>query len=104
MEEFMKTAILQLDNTNRQSYIWSDDNDTLENILKTIYPDREPLDYISGDTDLVFVYDSGDYGVLNNLMNAVFDNVVTVESTECNGNIFLNSCLKLVGVSTGVSK
>ena len=100
----MKTVILQLDSTNRQSYIWSDDNDTLENILKTIYPDREPLNYISGDTDSVFVYDSGDYEVLNNLMNAVFDNVVTVESTECNRNIFLNSCLKLVGVSTGVSK
>jgi hypothetical protein len=42
--------------------------------------------------------------VLNNLMNVVFDNVVTVESTECNGNIFLNSCLEIVGVSTGVSK
>ena len=100
----MKTAILQLDNTFRHSYIWSEDNDTLENILKTIYPDRKPIDYIAGDTDAVFVYDTDDYGVLNNLMNAVFDKVVTVESTESSGEVFLDMSLKLVEVYAGVSK
>ena len=97
-EEFMKTCILQLDENYSQSYIWSEDNNTLENILKAVYPDFEERKgcYISGDANEVLLYNSQDYDVVSNLTKAVFDNVVTIKSTEFDGEVFLGSCLKIV--------
>ena len=92
----MKTCIIQLDDTANNSFVWSDDIEMLLNILKTIYPELDFDQMVSGDCEVTFIYRSNDYETLHNLVSLVFDRVIVDVSEECMGDRFHKQCIKKV--------
>jgi hypothetical protein len=87
----MKTCIIQLDSDFRESYIWSDDEDVLKNILKTVDPSLEDvLSYCQG----VYSYRTNEHNTIINLASLVFDRVAVIESRESMSRTFQKQCLK----------
>ena len=82
----MSTVFIQKDGEFEISFIWSEDIDTLKNLLSVYYEDVISYGVV------VLGYYTKDFEAIYSTCNVVFDEVLAIENDEVDGDYFVNYC------------
>ena len=86
----MSVVFIQKDEEFEISFIWSEDIDTLKNLLSVYYEDVISYGVV------VLGYYTKDFEAIYSTCNVVFDEVLVIENDEVDGDDFVNYCKEML--------